>query len=42
MFVSNSPHPPRENHLLAALSAAEYQRLVPHLELVELEIKQVL
>ncbi len=42
MSVSNSPHPPIENQILAALSAAEYQRLVPYLELVELEIKQVL
>jgi CRP-like cAMP-binding protein len=31
-------HPPTENLLLAALPAAEYQLLLPHLELVELTL----
>lgn len=31
-------HPPTENLLLAALPAAEYQRLLPHLEPVELTL----
>ncbi|MBP5976646.1 Crp/Fnr family transcriptional regulator, partial [Brasilonema sp. CT11] len=42
MSVSNSPDPPIENQILAALSAAEYQRLVPHLERVEFKNKQIL
>ncbi|QDL11675.1 Crp/Fnr family transcriptional regulator [Brasilonema octagenarum UFV-E1] len=42
MSVSNSPNPPIENQILAALSAAEYQRLVPHLERVEFKNKQIL
>jgi CRP-like cAMP-binding protein len=29
-----SPHSPKQNHLLAALPAAEFERLAPHLELV--------
>lgn len=31
-------HDPRQNHLLAALSRDEYQRLAPHLERVELAL----
>lgn len=31
-----------ENHLLAAMPAAEYERLAPHLELVQLKLSQVL
>ncbi|CAA9575366.1 cAMP-binding proteins - catabolite gene activator and regulatory subunit of cAMP-dependent protein kinases [uncultured Synechococcales cyanobacterium] len=42
MLGTNQPNPPRENRLLAALSAAEYQRLIPNLEFVELALKQVL
>jgi CRP-like cAMP-binding protein len=42
MSVSNQPHLLIENQILAALSAAEYQRLVPHLERVNLPIHQVL
>ncbi|WP_375504002.1 Crp/Fnr family transcriptional regulator [uncultured Nostoc sp.] len=42
MSVSNQPHRPTTNQLLLALSEPEYQRLVPHLERVELELKQVL
>jgi CRP-like cAMP-binding protein len=30
------PHSPNQNHLLAALPAAEFERLAPHLELVPL------
>jgi CRP-like cAMP-binding protein len=36
------PHSPRENHLLAALPAPEFQRLHPHLELVTLPLGEVL
>jgi CRP-like cAMP-binding protein len=31
-------HSPRQNHLLAALPAADYERLLPHLELVPLPL----
>ena len=31
-----APHNPNQNHLLAALPAAEFERLAPHLELVPL------
>jgi CRP-like cAMP-binding protein len=33
-----SPHSPNQNHLLAALPAAEFDRLAPHLELVPLRL----
>jgi len=33
---------PRQNHLLAALPEADYERIAPHLELVELKLGQVL
>jgi len=33
-----SPHTPKQNHLLAALPAADYERLLPHLELAPLEL----
>jgi len=42
MSVSNQPHLPIKNKILAALPTAEYQRLVPHLEQVTLPIRQVL
>jgi CRP-like cAMP-binding protein len=42
MFVSNQLHLPIENQILAALSAAEYQRLVPYLERVDVSLQQVL
>lgn len=35
-------HDPRQNHLLAALSRDEYQRLAPHLERVELALGESL
>lgn len=41
MSPSQGPQTP-ENRLLAALPAEEYQRLVPHLELVSLPLGQVL
>jgi CRP-like cAMP-binding protein len=42
MPVSKEFNLHRENRLLAALPAAEYQRLVADLEFVELPLKQVL
>jgi CRP-like cAMP-binding protein len=36
------PHSPRQNHLLAALPAAESGRLYPHLDLVPLPLGEVL
>jgi CRP-like cAMP-binding protein len=37
-----SPHSPNQNHLLAALPAAEFERLVADLELVEMPLGEVL
>lgn len=42
MSVSNKPHLPIENRLLAALPASEYQRLIPHVEFVSLSLKQII
>ncbi|MFA5923527.1 MAG: Crp/Fnr family transcriptional regulator [Methylococcaceae bacterium] len=36
------PHNPRQNHLLNALPAADYERLFPHLELVPMPLGEVL
>jgi CRP-like cAMP-binding protein len=33
---------PKQNHLLAALPAAEYERIAPHLELVSMPLAEVL
>ncbi len=38
----SSPHSPDQNHLLAAFPAAEFERVVPHLELVPLLLGQTL
>jgi CRP-like cAMP-binding protein len=40
--VMPGTHDPAQNHLLAALSAPELERLAPHLELVELPLGKVL
>jgi CRP-like cAMP-binding protein len=37
-----APHHTAQNHLLAALPAAEYERLAPHLELVPMPLGEVL
>jgi len=37
----SSPHSPNQNHLLAALPAAEFERLVAHLELVPMALGEV-
>jgi len=37
-----SPHSPSQNHLLAALPAAEFERLSPHLELVPMPLGEML
>jgi CRP-like cAMP-binding protein len=37
-----SPHSPQQNHLLAALPAADYERLLPHLEQVPMELGSAL
>ncbi|MBE9003163.1 Crp/Fnr family transcriptional regulator [Nostoc sp. LEGE 12447] len=42
MPVSKQSHRPTANKLLLTLPDPEYQRLVPHLERVNLELKQVL
>src|SRR5512132_1973273 len=36
--MSTTVHTPRQNHLLAALPAADYERLLPNLELVPLPL----
>lgn len=41
-MLSSPPHQPNQNHLLAALPAAEFERLKPHLELVHLPLGDVL
>jgi CRP-like cAMP-binding protein len=38
----SSVHSPNQNHLLAALPAAEFERLSPHLELVPLPLGEIL
>lgn len=38
----DSPSAPRQNRLLAALSASEFERISPHLKLVHLELGQIL
>lgn len=37
-----TPHDPHQNHLLAALPSAEFDRLVPHLQLVQLQLGEIL
>jgi CRP-like cAMP-binding protein len=37
-----SPHGPRQNHLLAALPTADFERLLPHLELVPMPLGEVI
>lgn len=37
-----SPHSPNQNHLLAALPTAEFDRLAPHLELVAMPLGDIL
>ena len=36
------PHSPTQNHLLAALPAAEFDRIAAHLELVTMPLGEVL
>jgi hypothetical protein len=35
-------HSPSQNHLLAALPTAEFERLAPHLELVPMPLGEIL
>jgi CRP-like cAMP-binding protein len=37
-----SPHSPSQNHLLAALPTAEFERLAPHLELAPMPLGEIL
>ena len=41
-MATSSPHSPNQNYLLAALPAAEFERLAPHLELVPLPLGEIL
>jgi CRP-like cAMP-binding protein len=36
--IVSSPHSPKQNHLLDALPAADYARLLPHLELIPMPL----
>jgi CRP-like cAMP-binding protein len=38
----STPHTPQQNHLLAALPAAEFQHFAPHLELVPMPLGEAL
>ena len=38
----NIQHPPTQNHLMAALTVQERERLIPHLELVPMPLGDVL
>jgi len=40
--MHEAPRPPNENHILAALSPEDYERLAPHLEPVKLSHGQIL
>ena len=42
LFMPDPTHNPQQNHLLAALSAAERERLYPHLRLVPMPLGEVL
>jgi len=37
-----APHTPKQNHLLAALSAEEFERLSPHLELAPMQLGEAI
>ncbi|MBA2658039.1 MAG: Crp/Fnr family transcriptional regulator [Nitrosospira sp.] len=41
-MLGSPPHQPAQNHLLAALPAAELERLKPHLELIHMPLGDVL
>ena len=41
-MVAVASHSPRQNHLLAALPAGDYERLASHLELVPMKLGEVL
>src|SRR5450631_2469326 len=41
-LVAGAPHTPHQNHLLDALPSADYERLVPHLELIPMGLGDVL
>jgi CRP-like cAMP-binding protein len=41
-LANSSPHNPSQNHLLAALPTAEYERLAAHLELVPMQLGEIL
>jgi len=40
--VAGAPVSPRRNHLLAALPASDYERLIPHLEPIPMKLGEVL
>jgi CRP-like cAMP-binding protein len=42
LSIMSSPHSPNQNHLLAALPTAEFERLLPQLELVPMRLGDLL
>ncbi len=42
MSIPQAPSPPHRNHILAALPQADYDRLAPHLEQIELPLGRIL
>src|SRR5882672_746574 len=42
LAIMSSPHNPSQNHLLAALPTAEFERLLPKLELVPMQLGELL
>jgi hypothetical protein len=40
--MSDDHHSPKQNHLLKSLPSEEYERIFPHLELVEMPLGEVL
>ena len=42
LFMPGPTHDPQQNHLLAALSATERERIYPHLRLVPMPLGEVL
>jgi CRP-like cAMP-binding protein len=40
--MMEATHDPKQNHLLAALPASEFERIAPHLQLISLKLGEVL
>jgi len=40
--IMSAQHSPKQNHLLAALPAEVFNRIIPHLELIKMPLGEVL